>query len=157
MMGINNYSGMMDFIADPVAFAISQQLAAQGSGNSTNTQFTIGDLNISQSTSLSPVTGYVGYGYVIPEGTVGMLTWIPRQNRENLPTRLQTYTNMDDPFGLGIKAALHIHEAKADNSSLGGEKQDENIYYELTVDIAGVKAPLSTSNETTIFQAGLQN
>lgn len=155
MMAINNYSGMMDFIADPVAFAISQQLAAQGAANDTNTQFTIGDLNISQSTSLSPVSGYLGYGYVIPSGTLGLLTWIPRQNRENTTTRLQTYTNMMDPFGLGIQGALHIYEAKADNSSAGGEKQDENIYYELTVDIAQVKAPLSTSNETTIFEAGL--
>jgi hypothetical protein len=155
MMAINNYPGMLDFVADPVAFAIAQQLAAQGSGNSKNTSFTIGDLNIAQSTSLSPVSGYLGYGYVIPPGTAGMLTWIPRTNRDNTVTRLQTYTTMNDPFGLGITGALHMYEAKADNSVLGGELQDENTYYELTVDIAGVAAPLSVSNETTIFEAGL--
>ena len=155
MMAINNYGGMMDFIADPVAFALSQQLAAQGSANSTNTQFTIGDLKVAQSTALAPVSGYQGYGYIIPEGTVGLLTWIPPENRANKVTRLQTYTNMMDPFGLGIQGALHIYEAKADNSNNGGELQDENIYYELTVDLAGVKAPLSVSNETTIFQTAL--
>ncbi len=155
MMAINNYSGRMDFIADPVAFALSQQLAAQGSSNSTNTSFTIGDLDISQSTSLAPVAGYQGYGYIIPEDTVGMLTWIPKANRENKTTRLQTYTTMKDPFGLGLEGALHIYEAKADNSAAGGELQDENIEYELTIDIAGVKAPLSVTNETTIFQAAL--
>jgi hypothetical protein len=155
MMAVNNYSGMMDFIADPVAFALSQQLAAQGSGNSTNTQFTIGDLNIAQSTSLTPVSGYKGYGYLIPGGSVGLLTWVPRVNREDTKTRLQTFTTMKDPFGLGITGALQIYEAKADNSSLGGEKEDENAYYELTVDTAPVKAPLSVSNETTIFEAAL--
>jgi hypothetical protein len=155
MMAVNNYSGIMDFISDPVAFAISQQLAAQGSGNSTNTQFTIGDLKISQSTSLAPISGYKGYGYVIPGGSVGLLTWVPRTNRDNKVTRLQTYTTMNDPFGLGITGALHIYENKADNSSAGGEVQDENIEYELTVDLAGVKAPLSVSNETTIFEAAL--
>jgi hypothetical protein len=155
MMAVNNYVGLMDFIADPVAFAISQQLAAQGAANSTNTQFTIGDLNISQSTSLAPVSGYQGYGYVIPAGTVGMLTWTPRANRENTSTRLQTYTTMQDPFGLGITGALHFYEVKADNSSAGGEVQDENVEYELTVDISNVKAPLSVTNETTIFQAAL--
>jgi hypothetical protein len=155
MMAINNYSGMMDFIADPVAFAISQQLAAQGSGNSTNTQFTIGDLKIAQSTSLAPVSGYQGYGYIIPSGTVGLLTWVPKANRENRATRLQTYTTMNDPFGLGITGALHIYENKADNSIAGGELQDENVEYELTVDLSGVKAPLSVTNETTIFEAAL--
>ena len=155
MMAINNYSGMMDFIADPVTFAISRQLAAQGNANSTNTQFTIADLNIAQSTSLTPVSGYLGYGYLIPRGTVGMLTWIPRENRENTTTRLQTYTTMNDPFGLGITAALHFYEVKADNSALGGETQDENIEYELTVDVANVMAPLSVTNETTVYQAAL--
>lgn len=155
MMGVNNYSGMIDFIADPVAFAISQQVAAQGSGNSTNTQFTIGDLNIAQSTSLAPIAGYLGYGYAIAPGSVGLLTWVPRVNRENVTTRLQTYTTMQDPFGLGITAALHIYETKADNSNLGGEVEDENVEYELTVDLASVKAPLSVANESTIFEAAL--
>lgn len=156
MMAVNNYGGMMDFLADPVAFAISQQLAAQGSANSTNTQFTIGDLNVAQSTSLAPVAGYTGYGYIIPQGTVGLLTWVPRLNRENTVTRLQTYTTMNDPFGLGLTGALHIYEAAADNSAAGGETQDENIQYELTIDFAGVKAPLSVTNESTIFEAGLK-
>lgn len=155
MLGINNHAGMVDFIADPVAFAISQQLAAQGAANSTNTQFTIGDLNIAQSTSLAPVAGYQGYGYAIPQGTVGLLTWTPRVNRENTVTRLQTYTTMQDPFGLGITGALHYYETKADNSAAGGEGQDENVEYELTVDISTVKAPLSVANETTIFQSAL--
>jgi hypothetical protein len=155
MMMVNNYSGMMDFIADPVAFALSQQLAAQGSGNSTNTQFTIGDLNIAQSTSLAPVAGLKAYGYILPKGSVGLLTWVPKANRDNKVTRLQTFTTMKDPFGLGIEAALHIYEAKADNSGNGGELQDENVEYELTVDLAGVKAPLSVSNESTIFEAAL--
>lgn len=157
MMAVNNYAGIMDFIADPVAFALSQQLAAQGSANSTNTSFTIGDLAVSQSTSLAPISGYQGYGYILPQNTVGLLTWIPPENREGKTTRLQTYTSMNDPFGLGIQGALHIYETKADNSAAGGELQDENIEYELTVDIAGVKAPLSVTNETTIFQAALLN
>jgi hypothetical protein len=156
MMAVNNYTEM-DFIADPVLYAIAQQLAAQGSGNSTNTSFQLSGLPVSLSTSLTAVSAYKGYGYVIPSGSVGMVTWIPRLNRESKVTRLQTYTNMPDPFGYGITGALQIYEAKADNSSLGAEKQDENVYYELTVDIANVKAPLSVSNETTIFEAALLN
>lgn len=155
MMNINNYSDMIDFIADPVAYAIYQQVYNQGTGNSINTQFTVGNLNMLQSTALAPVAGYSSYGYLIPDGSAGMLTWIPRVNRENVITRLETYTNMTDPFGYGIQAAIQKYEAKVDNSALGGEKQDENTYCELTVDIAGVKAPLSVANETTIFQAAL--
>lgn len=155
MMAVNNYSGMLDFIADPVAFALSQQLAAQGAGNSTNTQFTIGDLKISQSTSLETIQGYQGYGYLLPKGAVGMLTWVPRENRQNTSTRLQTYTTMQDPFGYGVTAALHFYETKADNSAAGGETQDENTEYELTVDVANVLAPLSVTNETVIYGAAL--
>jgi hypothetical protein len=155
MMNINNYSGIMDFIADPVAYAIHKQLMAQGGGNNTNTAALNGDLDVSLSTSLTPVSGYQGYGYAIPKGTVGLLTWVPKANRENRATRLQTYTTMNDPFGLGITGALHIYENKADNSAAGGELQDENVEYELTVDLSGVKAPLSVTNETTIFEAAL--
>lgn len=155
MMAVNNYGGMMDFLADPVSFAISQQLAAQGAANSTNTQFTIGDLNVAQSTSLAPVSGYTGYGYIIPQGTIGLLTWVPRANRENREMKAETFTTMNDPFGLGLTGAIHITEVSADNSAAGGEVQDVNIQYELTIDFAGVKAPLSVSNESTIFEAAL--
>lgn len=155
MMAVNNYPGKLDFIADPVAFAICQQVAAQGQANFTNTAFTIGDLEVAQSTALAAVAGYTGYGYIIPEDTIALCQWVPRLNRENTVTRLQTYTTMQDPFGLGITGALHFYEAKADNSAAGGETQDENIEFELTVDISSIKAPLSVSNETTIFQAAL--
>ena len=155
MMQINNYNGMIDFIADPVAYAKAAQLLNQGGQNALNTSFQFGNIRPSLSSSLVNEAGYKGWGYAIPEGTVGMIPWIPKENRENTVTRLQTYTTMQDPFGLGITAALHIKETAADTNTLGGEYQDELVEYELSLDIANVKAPLSVANETTIFKAGL--
>jgi hypothetical protein len=92
---------------------------------------------------------------VIPDGTVALLPWIPKQNREGIVTRLQTYSNMNDPFGIGLTAAVHIYETKASTYGNNGEVQDEVYEYELSIDVANVKAPLSTASATTIFKGGL--
>jgi hypothetical protein len=155
MLNINDYGDMKDVICDPVAFAIAQQLANQGGSNATNKGFQFNDMNLVNSTALTALAGFVGYVYAIPEGTVGALPWIPRVNRENVVTRLQTYTNMNDPFGLGLNVALHYYETADTTAATVGEVQDEIIQYEISIDWATVKAPLSTANETTIFKAGL--
>jgi len=155
MMKINNYGGMLDIVCDPVSFAIAQQLANQGGSNATNTQFQFAGANLLLSTDLAPNASYKGYNYALTPGTVAILPWIPPENRIGKETRLQTYSQMADPFGLGLTAALHIYETKADTSATVGETQDEVVEYELTVDIASVKAPLSTSNETVIHKIGL--
>ena len=155
MMKVNNYTDMMDVINDPVGFAILQQLANQGSANSTNTSFQFAGADVHMSTALAPDDSYKAYSYLIPKGTVGLLPWIPKENRDTVTTRLQTYTNMFDPFGLGIQGALHIYETKGSTALNSGELQDEVYEYELSVDVATVKAPLSTANETTIFKGAL--
>lgn len=155
MMKVNNYSDMVDIINDPVAFAVAQQLANQGTSNATNTSFQFAGANLHLSTSLGADATYKGYSYLIPDGTVALLPWIPKQNREGITTRLQTYTNMNDPFGLGLNAALHVYETKGSTYDNNGEVQDEVYEYELSLDVASVKAPLSVATETTIFKAGL--
>ena len=157
MMKVNNYTDMMDVINDPVAFAILQQLANQGSANSTNTSFQFAGADVHLSTALAPDASYKAYSYLIPKGTACILPWIPRENRETVTTRLQTYTNMMDPFGLGIQGALHIYETKDSTYAAlnGGEVQDEIYEYELSVDLASVNAPLSVANESTIFKGAL--
>lgn len=155
MMQVNKYNGMIDFIADPVAYAIAVQLMNQGAGNGTNTSFQFGNIRPAMSSSLTADSSFTGWGYAIAAGTVGIIPWIPRENRENVATRLQTYTTMNDPFGLGLTAALHIKETAADTNDNSGEYQDEVVEYELSLDVANVKAPLSVTDESTIFKAGL--
>jgi len=155
MMRQNKYRGMMDVIHDPVLFSLAQQKAAQGATNAENLGFQFAGLNQYESIDLSGGDGQKGISYVIPTGTVGMIDWIPRINREGRETKDFTYTTISDPFGSGLQFALHIREDGADNSSNGAEVQDVDIEYEVSTDIARVKAPLSTSNASTIFKSAL--
>lgn len=155
MMKSNKYRGVIDVINDPAMMALAMQKAAQGATNAENLGFQFAGLNQYESIDLTPEAGQVGLSYLIPTGTVGMVDWIPRLNRQNVQTKDYTYTTIADPFGSGIQFALHIREEGADTSGSVGETQDVVIEYEVSTDIARVKAPLSTSNASTIYKAAL--
>lgn len=157
MIRSNKHAGMIDVVCDPIMFAIAQQYAQQGSGNNTNTGFQFSDINFAQSLDIPAAAGYDGQIFGIVPQTVGLTTCVAPKNAADTKTRLQTYTTMQDPFGLGITANLHIYEAMADTSLTGGTTQDETTQFELTVDYATMKAPLSVANESTIFKAGLKD
>lgn len=155
MMANNNYNGMIECINDPVGFAIGKQIAMQGNSNAVNTSFQFSNLIMGQSSSLTPLEGYMANGYLIPEGVAGLITHVPALNAKGTETKLQTYSKMTDPFGLGLTAAMHSYPTAADTNGTGGATQDEVTQYELSIDYANVLAPLSVSTETPIYQFGL--
>jgi hypothetical protein len=156
VMAINNYNGPLDFVMDNVAYAFSEQIRKQGGGNQTNLGWQMDNLTLVKSPRIA-TTGYMGTIYAVPAGTVGMVTRVPRLNRENVSTKMYDYGTMQDPLGTGLLYANHYYEVGKSTASAGAT-QDVGLEYENTVDEAMVKAPLSSSaDDSTIFKFVLLN
>ncbi len=153
----NKYRGEFDLICDPGLYAKLEQALNQGAGNATNTGFQFSNINIypTAGAAATAVEGYQGLGFIVPTGMIGGAFWIPKMNREGKDLKDYTYSSMPDLFGTGLPFAVHYYETGADNSSKGGETQDVDQEWEISIDVAKVYAPTSTSNEYPIFKVGL--
>lgn len=152
------YSGMFDAIVDEELFQYAEYLIQQGQGNATNLGWQAQNLDIGVSEEIAAADGYDGTGYIIPAGTVGVLPWIPRFNRINYGNPGEVggyYTSIPDPLGSGLQFAVHEYYTAADNASGSGETQDINVNVELSIDLAPVIAPMSTSNGYPINKFGV--
>jgi hypothetical protein len=67
----------------------------------------------------------------------------------------ETWTTMGDLFGFPLTWSVFKTDACTDTTSLGGYTQDLITTYELSVDIALAKAPISVATETPIYKFGL--
>ena len=151
------YGGSFDVINNVKAMARAMYLGQQGQGNATNLGWQIDGMNMVTSTELTNATGYDWMSYIIPEGTIGILPWIPQLNRSGFGDTFANggaYRNISDPLGSGLVFAVHEYASGADNESAGAETQDIDIEVEVSIDLAPVKAPMSTSNLSTIVKAG---
>jgi len=147
-----------DVIADEYIYQLWEHLMQQGAGNSTNTAWQLNGLMPDVTEELTTDAGYLGMGYVIPEGTIGILPWIPKMNRMNEGAAGQIgglYTSIPDPLGSGLTFAVHEYYAGADNQNAAGETQDVNVHVELSIDLAPVEDVMSTANASPIFKFGL--
>lgn len=158
MLRQNYHTGMADAILDPVLFLEAEHYLNQGSGNSTNTayQASLG-ADLWEAIGLSDANYPKGSGYFVPEGTIGVVDWIPRQNRQgkgDFDSVLGGYGSIIDPIS-GLTYAVHSYAQRADTSSSGGDAQDEVQEWEISVDLSFNKAPLTASGETPIFEVGI--
>lgn len=158
MLRQNYHTGMADAILDPVLFLEAEHYLNQGSGNSVNTayQASLG-ADIWEAISLNDANYPQGAGYMIPEGTISVVDWIPSQNRQglgNFDSVLGGYGSIVDPIS-GMTFAVHSYTQRADTSASGGDAQDNVQEWEISVDLSFNKAPLSAAGESTIFEVGI--
>jgi hypothetical protein len=157
IMSICDYNGPLDLVCDNAAWAIAQQLMAQGGANETNTGWQFGNLNLVKSRRVADTTVQATV-YAIPRGTVGMVNRIPKENIEGFVGKAQTYSNMMDPLGSGLLEAVHYLETPSDSYTSGAETQDIMFEYENSTDYGLVKAPISTgAYYTPIYKFVLGN
>lgn len=159
MIRQNYYSGGVDAILDPVFFAEAEYLASQGTMNATNYGFQLSGLNVSEAVGFNDAGYPAGLGLFIPEGTIGAIDWIPRQNREgkgDYESVLGGYGSIVDPF-TGLTFAVHGYSQRADTSLAGGDVQDVVTEWEISVDMSFNNSPLSVATESTIFEVGIKD
>ncbi|MEL4307425.1 hypothetical protein [Joostella sp. CR20] len=157
MLRQNYYKGTADLILDPVLFMEAEHYLFQGAGNSVNTAYQKAGVELWEALTLTDATYTEGVGYFIPKGTIGVIDWIPRQNREgygDYESVLGGYGSMVDPLS-GLTFAIHGYSQRADTQATGGDTQDVVTEWELSVDLSFNKAPLSVENESTIFEVGI--
>lgn len=157
MLRQNYYSGGADMVLDPLLYMQAEYLAAQGSGNATNWGYQFAGVGLMEAVGLADANYADGMGYIIPNGTVGMVDWIPRQNREgwgDLESYVGGYSSLIDPR-TGMNIAIHGYADRADTSAAGGDTQDVVMEWEFSVDCSFNKAPLTVATESTIFEVGM--
>lgn len=157
MLRQNWYRGEAEAILDPVLYVEAEHLASQGAGNATNYGYQFSGLNLFEGVTLADANYPDGAGYLIPSGTIGIVDWIPRQNRQgygNLESYVGGFSSMTDPR-TGWNLAIHGYQQRADTSAAGGDTQDVVMEWEVSVDISMNNSPLSVANESTIFEIGM--
>jgi len=166
MMKFNLYKGSILGIIDDDANTAAEQLSAQGSANATNYGFQFQGLNLLSTTrSILGSTSYQGSGMFFENGLVGVVPWIPTENRQPLnPAEAWSYNGGYGQFTIpelpGVPFACHAYTTRADGSSRGGQTQDLIYYEEVSIDVGFVKSPLSSfrgSNDSVVYSAGILN
>jgi len=151
------YGGQFDVLNNIGAAIKMGQITNQGQGNSTNLQWQDMGLTPHTSTAFANDSGYQYMSYMIPQGTIGILPWIPKLNREGFGDVFKNggkYFTMPDPLGSGLTFAVHQYATAADNAS-PAETQDIDIQTEISCDLAPFYAPETTSNANPVFKCGL--
>lgn len=155
VMHVNKHAGVLDIYCDTIAFNRFEQQAFQGSGNSTNLGFQFNGVNFIHSVELGAlgvavdVTYVNGYWLAVPVGSIGMLDWIPTQNRMGIVTKENMYGTVINPID-GLSYALHSYEEREDSAGTNGATQDVKTEWEISIDTAFEVAPDSTAGDTPL-------
>ncbi|MCK5018800.1 MAG: hypothetical protein KAS32_17185 [Candidatus Peribacteraceae bacterium] len=170
----NLFRNNLIVIADSLAYMNADFAAAQGQANATNLGFQFNGLNIAMTTN-DIDTDYNGAAIAFNTETVGIVPWIPVQNRKALnPKDAMSYNGdwgqitvpvLDDKGNVvyTLDFAIHSYAQRADTSSSNGSEQDILLEVEVSIDIAYLSAPLSAfratgdfagKTDTMVFQFG---
>ena len=145
---------------DTIFFDKMQALAANGSGNSINTSFQFSGVEFVKSVELdakgvdADATYINGYCIVAQKGSLAVLDWIPIQNRQGIVTWVNKYGTLVDP-NTGLLLATHSYEARADEVSNVGDRQDVKVETQVFTSLSFNHAPLSVLNETPMMAFAL--
>ncbi len=149
-------TGLIDIITDSLLFSTGDFKAQQGQGNSENLGFQFSGMNISESIEVADGNYLNGISFAWPTGLVGLIDWIPQQNRNgkgNFDSVLGGYSTIIDPM-TGLSFAIHGYTERGDTSAAEGDTQDEVTEWEISLDLSPQVAPLTTATATPIFAVG---
>ena len=165
MMMQNLFRRGLTAIVDSRANVLAREVGNQGAGNDTNTAYTLlgYDQIVATTRTVLPVPGtYTESGIFYETGTVGLVPWIPKQNRKALdPTaafsNIGDYGQISVP-GLNFPLAIHAYAERADGTANNGQTQDVVLQVEISVDLGYVSAPLSDfrgANDSVVYTGGV--
>jgi len=152
IMRQHKYSNYLDVIADSLLYVSAEFQGQQGAGNSTNLAYQFQNKSIVESIELADVNYVTGTTLVMPKGTVAALNWIPKQNRQGFGDFNSFVGGYSTFTFMGYTFALHGYAQRADTSASNGDAQDVSMEFELSLDSSYNRAPLSTANESVIYE-----
>lgn len=149
----HKYSSQLDIIADSLLYVSAEYQKAQGAGNSANlAEVNFQNKTIVESVELTDANYPGGVVLAMPAGTVGALNWIPKQNRNGWGDFNSNVGGYSTFSFMGYSFAIHGYAVRADTSASNGDTQDVTLEFELSLDSSYNKAPLSTANESVIYE-----
>lgn len=158
----NLFRNNLMIIADSLAYMNADFSNAQGQANATNLGFQFNGMNIAMTTN-DIDTDYNGAALAFSMDTVGIIPWIPVQNRKALdPAKAMSYVGdfgsiavpvYDDKGNVAytLDFALHSYAQRANSSASNGSAQDVELEVEVSLDLAYLSAPLSDYRATGDF------
>lgn len=153
VMDINKWGGNYTIVCDSISYGKFQAQAAQGATNATNLSFQFMGVEFVHSVGLYALAAGLnytnGYWIAVPQGTIGCLPHIPKENKEGIVTTVGTYGNIVNPID-GLVYAVHSYETAGDYAASNGYTQDVMTEVEASIDLAFEHAPLSTANESPL-------
>lgn len=144
--------------------AMYRQQFAQGQCNDENLKFQFPNYNhfMTLATCAPLGSDYYGGNFIIEEGGIAVLDWIPQLNRKGQKSENgHIWTTMKDPFGYPFTWAVHIIDSCVDTSFVGsggtlyGATQDYRRIYEFSLDLSFNDAPITVAGETPIHMYAL--
>jgi hypothetical protein len=147
------YRGEFDVVADLVQYGAMERVMNQGAGNSTNTAFQFGGLNIAPTTETIASAFTAGSALVMPAGTFAGLVWNDPENRKGKDAgenNVGSLMTMADPFGSGITFDISHYTVRRDESASGGHAQDIVDEWEVSLNIGWAVPPISTTDDSAI-------
>lgn len=157
MMDENLWAGYPLLVfCDSISFNQFRFLAAQGATNATNTAFQFNNMTFIKSLDLTAsavALGYTkGFWIAVPDGTIAVYNWIPKQNRDGLTALPEKYGVVMNPAD-GLTYAVYSWYQPYNSTSVGGYTQDILYNYELSQDLAFESAPLDRNAGETVMYA----
>jgi len=141
-------------IANPEAQIMADYLARQGAGNSVNTAYQISNFAPYRSNRVALDAGVAETHYLIPEGHIGTLSWIPMDYKIGRGDGDNLWTSVVDPV-FGLTWALRYVYACADLSAVsGGDATLTSSFvekFEFSIDIAFMTS-YSSDTSSAIFK-----
>lgn len=155
IMRRNDLSGNLVLdIANPEAQIMYDSIARQGAGNAVNTAYQISNFAPYRSNTIDPSVGISELHYLVPQGHLATLSWIPYEFKVGKGEGDNVWTSIVDPiFGLqwGVR---YVYEC-ADLSAVSGGYADQTTAFvekfEFSVDIAFMKS-YSSDTSSAIFK-----
>jgi len=156
------YRGLLLDVHQVNILAMYRQQYAQGASNDENLKFQFPNYDhfMTLATCAPLGSDYYGGNFIIEEGGIAVLDWIPYINRRGQKSENgHIWTTMKDPFGYPFTWAVHIIDDCVDTSyggkNVGGATQDYRRIYELSLDLSWNDAPITNPGETTIHMYAL--
>jgi hypothetical protein len=141
-------------IANPEAQIMYDSIARQGAGNAVNTAYQISNFSPWRSNRVTLGAGIAETHYLIPEGHIGTLSWIPDDFKVGRGEGDDLWTSIVDPI-FGLNWALRYVSACTDLSAVSGGINDLTSAFvekfEFSIDIAFMTS-YSSDTSSAIFK-----
>lgn len=142
-------------IANPEAQIMYDSIARQGAGNDVNTAYQISNFAPYRSNRVTVDVGNSETHYLIPEGHIGVLDWIPFDYRKGQKISDGNYWDsiVDPLFGLtwGVRFVAECTDLKAVSGGIDDLSAAYVEKYEFSIDIAFLKS-YSSDTSSAIFK-----